>query len=145
MAFTAQILNVRIERDKHRVTYQFVDGSLVRGPFITDRPVAELAEHQAWCDSIIPVDVDERQRLIAALAGNGDPAALENALISEGVDYCFFDGALIRVQGTPSNPSTLLSRLTARLGATAMNRIRTKLQNAGYHQITSAAIDRFNI
>lgn len=142
MPFTAEILDVRPERDKHRVTFHYVDGAQVRGPFVLDRPQMSNEDHLIALNLRAPVEVDERQRLINALAGNGDPTALNNALISEGVDVCFFDGALIRIQGTVTNPRTLQSALVARLGAPTMTRIANKLRAANYEVITSAAIDR---
>lgn len=137
MAFTAEILSVRVEREKHRVTYRFVEGAMVRGPYVQDRPVATNAEHQAWCDSIVPVVIDEVQRLIDAL-GAADATLLRDALISEGIDYALFDDALIRITGTVTNPRTLQSALVERMGSAATNRIRNKLLAAGYERIIAA-------
>lgn len=133
MAFTAEILNVRPESDRHRVTFHFVDGAAVRGPFVQDRPVATNAEHLAWVNGIVPVDVDEGQLLATALAGNGDPVAFRDALVSEGVEALVMDGSrFVRITGTKTSPRTIFAALQTRLGATATNRIRNKLKAAGY-------------
>jgi hypothetical protein len=160
MAFTAEILSIQPERDKHRVTFRFVDGSLVRGPFVQDRPSsvmdvdgqgqpiereALLSDHQAWCSTIIPVEVDEVQRLVAAL-GAADAKLLRDALISEGIDYAIFDNALVKIEGTVTNPRTLQSAIVERIGSTAANRIRNKLRTAGYERLTAASeVYRMNI
>jgi len=136
MAFIAEILQVRDEGLTHRVTYQFVDvflpvGQQVIGPRVADRPVNE--DHQAWANSIIPVNVDEAQLLADALAGNGDAVAFRDALVSERVEALIMDGSrFVKVTGTKTNERTIIAALTTRLGDTRVTRIRNKLRAAPY-------------
>lgn len=124
----AEILKVTDARGSHRVVYRFVEGNLIVGPFVENRPSAE--DHQAWATSMIRVEVDENANLGVILGADAD--SFRTALANEGVESIILDDRGIRVTAPKTTPRTLQSGLVERLGLTAVNRIRTKLRNAGF-------------
>lgn len=77
LIMTAEILEVSPARGSHRVTFRFVDGLRIAGPFVEHRPSDE--DHQAWANARIPQPPpDYYAAMQAALDGNVGPGTYDS-------------------------------------------------------------------
>lgn len=126
---TAEILSVQNEGARHRVTFRFVQGAEVRGPFVEDRPTDE--DHQAWVAARAPQPEPDYRAAIRGLLGESDYEALRAALADEGVEVVTIGPASLQVTAPATAPYDLDAALAARVGGSYAT-IKAKLRAAGF-------------
>lgn len=140
---TAQILSIQNEGAKHRVTFCFVDGERVEGPFMEDRPAEE--EPQAFVDARIPQPAPDYYALMeGALDGNigaGTYDAVRRALKDVDAESVNLGSVQMTVtypeQTSPDDvEAALRSRVDGELGAGKFEAVKSVLRAMGFEAVT---------
>lgn len=139
----AEILRVTEARGGHRVTFRFVNGEQVIGPFVEQRPADE--DHQAWVEARMPeLEPDYYAVMQAALDANvgaGAYDAVRRALKDVDAEQVNLGPVAMRVSyPEQTNPedveAALRDRVDGELGAGKFETVKAVLRGMGFEGVT---------